>query len=109
MIIKTLPDLKGCQYKDRKKQRSDVDLMIGQEVRDFISSQKLALSQLEEFYISLRKYFSAVCDYVVSTFPLSDELLEHESVANVIKRLKLKESSFLFHLLQRDYNVWKIN
>ncbi|XP_038058954.1 uncharacterized protein LOC119730226 [Patiria miniata] len=93
VIIKTSPDLKECQYKDPTNQRPDADLMLGQEVRDFISSPKFSSSQLEEFYMSVRKYFTAVCDYVISTFPLSDELLEHAGVANVNKRLEESFSS----------------
>ena len=96
VIIKTSPDLKECQYKDPNNQRPDADLILGQEIRDFISSHQFTSSQLEEFYMSVRKYFTAVCDYVISTFPLSDELLEHARVANVNKRLEVSFSSISY-------------
>ena len=95
---------KKCQYKDKSNQRSNEDLMLGHEVREFIDSHTLSSNQLDEFFTSVRTYFTTVCDYIISTIPLSDDFLRHATVANMKKRLDVSSSiSFFakrFHLLE---------
>ncbi len=71
-----------CQYNVLENQKTDSDLILGYEVRNFMSEHQFTPIQLNNFYASVRKYFTTVCDYVIKTFPLSDELLQHASVAN---------------------------
>ena len=85
-VMKACPNLKECSYKDQNNQRTDADLILGDEIRTFMTDHNFTPEQLNSFYTSVRKYFVTVCDYVIASFPLSDELLKHASVANIRKR-----------------------
>ena len=52
LVIKTSPELHKCNYKDTNNQRADGDLIVGQEVRDFMSSHEFTSTQLDNFYLS---------------------------------------------------------
>ncbi|XP_071508171.1 uncharacterized protein [Diadema antillarum] len=75
-----------CDYKCKENQRADDDLILGSKVRDILSTGQITDEQRSEFFSSVRNYFVAVSNYVVSKFPLKDELLMHARVANPTKR-----------------------
>ena len=83
---------------------SNDELIIGQEVRDFIKVREFSTNQLSEFYSHVRKYNIAVCDYVITKLPLTDELLRNAMVANPRKRLDVAFSVLYFarrfHLME---------
>ncbi|PIK39992.1 hypothetical protein BSL78_23160 [Apostichopus japonicus] len=95
-VIKSSASLKECHYKEKNNQRSDADLILGHEVTDFIRCHEFSESQLEEFYTAVRNYFMSVCSYVIATFPLNDEVLQHAMVADKDKRLEVNFSSVLY-------------
>ena len=97
--------VESCNYKDDSNQKEDKELIVGQDVTAFLASHKFSSTQTAEFFSSVRKYFTAVCDYILKKFPINKEVLRHASVADPRKRLesKFESVSFFidrFHLLE---------
>ncbi|XP_072173986.1 LOW QUALITY PROTEIN: uncharacterized protein [Diadema setosum] len=95
----------SCNYKDVSNQREDKELIVGHDVTSFLASHKFSSSQTTEFFSSVRKFFTAVCDYILKKFPINNEVLKHASVADPRKRLvsKFESVSFFidqFHMLE---------
>ena len=95
-VMKACPNLKACSYKDQNNQRTDADLILGDEIRAFMTDHNFTPEQLNSFFTSVRKYFVTVCDYVIASFPLSDELVKHASVANIRKQDEVSFSSVAY-------------
>lgn len=81
-----------CDFRCRENQRTDEDLILGSKVRDILSTGQITDEQRREFFSSVRNYFVAVSNYVLSKFPLKDDLLMHARVANP-KRLEMSFAS----------------
>ncbi|KAJ8037837.1 Ketimine reductase mu-crystallin [Holothuria leucospilota] len=92
-IVVKASNIAECNYKDESCHRSTDDLILGEEVREFLSTGNISSSQRKEFFKSVVKYFITVCDYIVQKFPLRDELLNHAKVANPSKRLEMSFTS----------------
>ena len=46
----------------------------------------------------MRKFFTAVCDYILKKFPINNEVIRHASVADPRKRLESKFESVSFFM-----------
>ena len=95
----------SCNYKDDSNQKEDKELIVGHNVTALLASHKFSSSQTTEFFSSVRKFFTAVCDYILKKFPINNEVIKHASVADPRKRLesKFESVSFFmdrFHLLE---------
>ena len=95
MIVSTSP-LKLCDYKERCNQKADEDIIVGKNVRDFLAAAQFSSKERDEFHTSVREYYVAVCNYVISKFPLDDEVLLHARVANPNNRMEVTYSSLSF-------------
>lgn len=82
---------------------------MGHSVRDLLASGKVAMKDQEIFFKSVRKYFVIVCDYIIKSFPLKDEVLMHACVADVTKRLDTKFSSVAFFVSKFHHMEESIN
>ena len=92
-VIADASSLDKCDYKQPCNQKTNEDLILGQAVKDILSSEQLSSTEKEDFYNAVRKYYTAVCNYVIDTFPLNDELLLHARVASPSRRLETKFAS----------------
>ena len=95
VIVSTL-SLKLCDYKERCNQKADEDIIVGKNVRDFLAAAQFSSKERDEFHTSVREYYVAVCNYVISKFPLDDEVLLHARVANPNNRMEVTYSSLSF-------------
>lgn len=71
------------QYKLSSNIKDNKDLMIGQACLSYIKDRAnngLSSSKLEEFYINVKSYFSAVCDYLIKKLPMNDPALSKLSI-----------------------------
>ena len=79
--------------------KNDSYLIIGEATRAFIEDAEknmLREKKLKQFYMDVKKYFSAVCSYMIKKLPLNEPLLLHAEVADVRGQLTAKLSDFLF-------------
>ena len=82
-------------YKDKSQQKDDSNLFIGSEAKDYIEANGSKL-RLTEFYSSVRNYYTATCNYMLSKFPYQDEVLINAAVADISTRLKQDFNSVRF-------------
>ena len=57
------------------------DLIIGTTTKQYVASHKLSHVQEGTFYNAARQYFCKVCDYIIITFLLKLDVLQHAEVA----------------------------
>ena len=79
--------------------KNDSDLFIGEAPRAFIEDAEknvLCEKKLKQFYIDVKKYFSAVCIYKIKKLPFNEPRLLHAELADVRGQLTAKLSDFLF-------------
>ena len=70
-------------FRSIENQKSDDELSIGAETRDFLSQSMSEHKQ--EFFVSIRAYFVEACDYI-KKFPLQTEFLTHAEVRDIMNR-----------------------
>ena len=60
-IIKEATSLKEWKYKDPVNQKSDEDLILLNNVKEFLNTKSNS-DQQQEFYAAVRKYYQVICD-----------------------------------------------
>ena len=93
--------LDKCGYHLLENQRPDDEIIIGNEVRELLV--KMAPKTCEEFFTSVRQYFITVCNYIVKTFPLNDEVHINAQVADIRKRQDTNFASVAFFVKKFHY------
>ena len=83
--------------------------ILGQAVKVVLSSEQLSSSEKEDFYKAVRKYYIAVCNYVIDTFALNDELLLHARIANPGRRLDTKFAPVEYFVKRFNYMEDKLD
>jgi hypothetical protein len=89
-------DVLSIPYSADVNQKSDENLVVGQQVRSLIAAGGIPEGEIANFYQRVRKYYIAVCDYMLEKFPLNNELLQHAKIANPARRLEGTYASVLF-------------
>ena len=84
-------------YKDKSQQKSDSNLFIGAEAKNYVEANGSKI-RLTEFYSSVRNYYTAACNYMLSKFPYQDEVLINAAVADISSRVKQDFSSIRFFI-----------
>ena len=111
VALKGKSSMEDVQYKLPYHVKSHADLIIGEDARAFIAEkEKRALrdSRLEEFFVSVKRYFVVVCDYLVAKLPLQQELLKHAEVADARLQVNKQSADFLFFLDTSNSNPCRI-
>ena len=92
-VVADSRDLKQIEYMTKTLQKSDSELMIGKEARDYIKVRQgdadlcsLTDQDLKQFYTSVRSYYQAATQYILKTWPLSSKLFEHAEVVDITLR-----------------------
>ena len=108
--------MEEVQYKLLYHVKSHADLIIGEDARAFIAEKEnraLQNSRLEEFFISVKRYFVVLCDYLVAKLPLQQELLKHVEVADARLQVNTvnttQSTDFLFFLDTSNCNPCRID
>lgn len=68
-------------YQDLKNQKANKDLVLGSCTLSVVEG--LCAREKQQFFSTLREYFTVTCDYVRHKFPLEDETLTKVEVANL--------------------------
>lgn len=68
-------------YQDLKNQKANEDLVLGSRTLSVVEG--LRASEKQEFFSTVRKYFTVTCDYIRHKFPLKNETLNKAEVANL--------------------------
>ncbi|KAH8042271.1 hypothetical protein HPB51_021355 [Rhipicephalus microplus] len=68
-------------YQDLKNQKANEDLVLG--CRTLSVAKGLRASKKQEFFSTVRKYFTVTCDYIRHKFSLKNETLNKAEVANL--------------------------
>eukprot|EP00057_Strongylocentrotus_purpuratus_P012711 XP_011667185.1 PREDICTED: uncharacterized protein LOC105439660 [Strongylocentrotus purpuratus] len=101
-VIVECSDVKKVQYGKRDCQKSDKDLMIGKDAKEYLESTtspeddsplRLTDADLTYFYLSVRKYYESACDYALKTWPLDVKFLKEAEVIDVSSRRDVSFSS----------------
>ena len=101
-VIVECSDVKKVQYGKRDCQKSDKDLMIGKDAKEYLESTtspeddsplRLTDVDLTYFYLSVRKYYESACDYALKTWPLDVKFLKEAEVIDVSSRRDVSFSS----------------
>lgn len=74
-------DLLTVEYHKNVNQKSDSDISIGSAAYEVV--QSLKDDEKSEFFISVRKYFLTICDYIIKKFPLDSDILKCAEVADL--------------------------
>lgn len=78
-------------FTNKLNQKEDKGLLVGGQVRKYLQAEskskenptgQLTKIDLSAFYTSVRQYYQSACDYIVTKFPLNDELLLHAEVVD---------------------------
>ena len=102
-VLASAISLEQCEYKVVDNQKLDDELILGQSVREFLASGQLSSIEVAEFFTSVRNYYVTVCNYVIQTFPLKDEVLLNACVADPSRRLSTKFSSVAYFVKRFHY------
>lgn len=68
-------------YQDLKNQKANEDLVLGSRTLSVVEG--LRASEKQEFFSTVRKYFTVTCDYIRHKFLLKNETLNKAEVANL--------------------------
>lgn len=90
-------EVRYVDYKDKKNQKDDVDICVGNSTLDILESS-VEGEDLITFYSSVREYYVRACNYIISNFPLEHEVLKHAEVGDVSKRASATFSSIRFFI-----------
>ena len=102
-VLASAISLEQCEYKVVDNQKLDDELILGQSVREFLASGQLSSIEVAEFFTSVRNYYVTVCNYVIQTFPLKDEVLLNACMADPSRRLSTKFSSVAYFVKRFHY------
>lgn len=94
VILNHSGELRYLDYKDKNNHKKDIDISIGNSTFDVVSL--LSESDLLTFFTSVKRYYIKACDYIVSKFPNSSDVLNHAQVADIHKRGEASFSSLRF-------------
>ena len=94
VVMKFSSDLKSEEYVKEENQKSDADLMIGRDAREYIKNMTdseakstcLTKQDVSHFFRSVRCYYKSACDYILKTWPLNDKLLQEAEVVDIALR-----------------------
>lgn len=82
--------LSSVEFKKRKYQKGNEDLVIGAKARAYLKENDC---DEQMFYNSVREFYMAACSYIIRKFPLDDEFLQHAEVVDISLRMKVSYSS----------------
>ena len=98
--------LTTVKFMDRKNQKSDEDLMTGKAAKDYLKAScqsteetdqpSLSQTDISAFYSAVRSFYEKACDYILKTWPLHDELLQHAEVLDLHMRQHKKFASLKY-------------
>lgn len=95
-VVKSASSILVVDYHSSDNQKNDIDLVIGTATTKVVATLKQEDKLI--FFDSVRKYYSASCDYIVHKFPLKDEVLIHAEVANISTICNASFSSVKFFI-----------
>ena len=81
--------------------KENKDIVIGEAAEDFLANKEknhLREKRIMKFYSCVKKYFTAVIDYLKLNLPLSDSLLRHAEVADISLQSSSQISSLVYFL-----------
>lgn len=88
-------------YKTSYNLKGDGEVDIGEAARDFLEEKDehhLKDERITEFFISAKKYFKSVAEYLLTRLPLDSEMLQHAEVADVSLQVQSKMESLRWFL-----------
>ncbi|XP_041348870.1 uncharacterized protein LOC121368275 [Gigantopelta aegis] len=88
--VASCKDVLHLEHNDKRNQRDNSEVFIGREARQYLrtleEADAVSKGEIDIFFESVRRFYSAACTYIVSKCPLDSELLLCAEVADVSLR-----------------------
>lgn len=97
------PSALQVQLSDVKYHSRDEELMVGEEARKMLDNPKeynLKPERIAEFFLAVRAYFEAPCQYLLQKLPLTDPLLKCTRVIDPSQQLTAGSQDLHFFIKQ---------